>query len=70
MDLSFQNTRLWDKIRPKKSEKQHFLKKPYQNRSQDITMYYFVKIHSIWRMLIFVTKFVQKFKIKKRKNRE
>ena len=45
-------------------------KKPYQNRSQDITMYHFVKIHSIWRMFIFVTKFVQQFKMKKRKNRE
>ena len=40
-----------------------FKKKPYQNRSQDITMYHFVKIHSIWRMFIYVTKFVQKFKL-------
>ena len=48
----------------------NFEKNNNQNRSQDITMYQFVKIHSIWRIFNFVTEFIQKFKIKKKTKNE
>ena len=48
----------WDQIYPKKYELQNFEK--FQIRNKDIAMYPCTKFQSIWRTLVFGTKFVQK----------